>query len=94
MTFSASGAGSAGNPRTAQTANTTNIPHWRGRGPDDGAGNGDLPAPTPREIENHEEGDRRIDECADPHAGCDEARIGLLHLQPINVRGDDDGVDR
>lgn len=60
-----------------------------GAGPDDGAGQRDLPAPTPREPENREEGHRRIDKRADPHTARNETRIGLLHLQTINGRGDD-----
>src|SRR5579863_3020075 len=68
--------------------------HWRGGGPYDGAGQRDLPAPTPREVENHEESRRRIDERADAHAGRNECRISLLDLQSIDERGDDDVADR
>ena len=43
--------------------------------PDDSAGQSDLPAPTPREVEDHEDGHRRVDESelADEHSGRDEA---------------------
>jgi hypothetical protein len=55
--------------------------HRRGGGANKGAGQGDLPAPTPREVEDHKEGHRRIGKKrADPHARRDKARIGQLHL--------------
>ena len=40
------------------------------------------------------ESHRRIDECAHPQAGRDEAWIRLLHLQSIDERGDEDIADR
>src|SRR5579872_422239 len=68
--------------------------HWRCRGAENGTGQRDLPAPTPREIENYEESYRRIDERADAHASRGEVRVSLPHLQPIDMRGDNDGVER
>src|SRR5215467_1005471 len=68
--------------------------HRRGSSPDGGARQSDLPAPTPREVEDYEEGHRGIDEKrADPvHSGGNETRIRLPHLQSVDPPDDDDGV--
>src|SRR5262249_36586565 len=63
-----------------------------GGGADDGARQRDLPAPTPRQVQNHEEGHRRIDERADAHAGRNPVggrgrrRRGSLGLSKLDKR--------
>src|SRR5580704_7234672 len=68
--------------------------HRRRGSPDGSACQGDLPAPSPREVEDHEEGHWGIDKKrADPmHSWGNKVRICLPYLEAIDQPDDDDGV--
>src|SRR5262249_45339250 len=70
--------------------------HPRNGSADDGAVQRDFPAPTPREVENHEKRYQCIDnrEYVNAHARLDEARIGFFQSQLIDRPGNAKGAQR